>query len=311
MNIILNRANKTAYNYLQTAWLGESPTCNLSHAARRVLDPSIYRYSLVGRAGMALLGLTMNIPLVKKASDFATSYLIKHSFIQNPEFEPTAPPRIDREYRQISDESVVAEKLTQERLAAVSEGESQVKRLSKFARIANGSLNHPLDPKRPGIQKGGHNDETTLSHNGLPINVNTAYMQGDRPSMEDEHIAQVFQIRQGHQTHTLSLFSVFDGHNGPDASAFVKQNIVHTLQYYLEREPLSDTAIFNALKLTFVDLDQRFIGTSGTCASVALILDGNLWVAIPVILELFSITTDEQNNCLAMQNQKKSLFWNV
>jgi len=221
----------------------------------------------------------MAIPLVRKASDYATNYLIQHAFIQDPEIVPTAPPRINREYRQFTDDMVVAAKLAKERHEATLEGETHTEPLSKFAQITSGNLSIPLDSTRPGIQKGGYNEETTLSHNGLPINVNTAYMQGDRFSMEDEHIAKVFHIRQGHQTHTISLFGVFDGHSGPETSAFVKQNIVRTLQYYLAREPLSDTAIFNALKLTFVDLDQRFVGKSGTCASVAIILDGNLWVA--------------------------------
>lgn len=221
----------------------------------------------------------MSVPLLKKVSDYATNYLITRAFIKDPEIEPTAPPRIDREYRQFSEANIVADKLEKERREAILEGMARTEPLSKFSQIASGSVSIPLDPTRPGIRGGGYNEETTLSHNGLPIHVNTASMQGDRPSMEDEHIAKVFRIRHGNQTHTLSLFGVFDGHNGPEASAFVKQNIVRTLQYYLAREPLSDTAMFNALKLTFIDLDQRFVGMSGTCASMAIIVDGNLWVA--------------------------------
>lgn len=107
---------------------------------------------------------------------------------------------------------------------------------------------------------------------------------GRRSTMEDEHLATAFDLNVNGKVYPVRLFGIFDGHGGPEAAKFLKERLKGKLEQTLlemNRNGLTDEGIWNALKLTFVRLNQEFRGhgPSGSTATVALVLDGKLWTA--------------------------------
>ncbi|MCB1148776.1 MAG: protein serine/threonine phosphatase 2C family protein [Chlamydiia bacterium] len=106
-------------------------------------------------------------------------------------------------------------------------------------------------------------------------NTGCGYAQGERPHMEDVHLAKEFDVG----SKRISLLAVFDGHGGDSAALFVARNIERVLKGFLEKFGLSDVGIWNALKITCVHLDRAYLLLAGTTANIALFVDGHLWVA--------------------------------
>ncbi len=113
--------------------------------------------------------------------------------------------------------------------------------------------------------------------------VGVCHFIGRRPTMEDEHLTTSFDLKVADKVYPIQLFGIFDGHGGGTASLYVKQNLECKLHETLNEfcsEGLTDEAIWNALKITFVKLNKEFNEPhSGTTATVAMILDGKLWTA--------------------------------
>ncbi len=112
--------------------------------------------------------------------------------------------------------------------------------------------------------------------------VGIAYARGRRPAMEDAHLATTFELMIGKTTYPVQLFGIFDGHRGRGAAHFVCKNLVEKLKKWLltyNSAELTDEGIWYALKMAFVELNDRFKGGSGTTATVAMVLDGKLWTA--------------------------------
>jgi serine/threonine protein phosphatase PrpC len=119
------------------------------------------------------------------------------------------------------------------------------------------------------------------------------HAQGRRPTMEDQHITNTFNIKIGDKEYPVELYGVFDGHGGGGASAYIKNNLSKKLKeklLELNVDGLTEAGIFNALKLAFVAVHDDFESElvfgqkcirdpSGTTATVSMILDGNLWTA--------------------------------
>lgn len=111
---------------------------------------------------------------------------------------------------------------------------------------------------------------------------------GRRPEMEDESLAVSFNLHIGGKDYPVQLFGVFDGHGGKQVSSYLKTHFQEKLtQTILEfnANGLSSAGIWNALKMTTVRLDQDFqrefphLGTPGSTAAVAMLLDNQLWCA--------------------------------
>jgi protein phosphatase 1L len=112
--------------------------------------------------------------------------------------------------------------------------------------------------------------------------VGICHAQGRRFEMEDEHLATSFNVDAGGKIYPAQLFGVFDGHGGNEASKFLKEHLREKLALTLAEfnaKGLSDVNIWNALKMTFVRLNQEFNKRSGSTAVVAMIFDGKLWAA--------------------------------
>lgn len=122
-----------------------------------------------------------------------------------------------------------------------------------------------------------------------------AAIQGQRPMMEDKEILTEFFIRIGEREEKVSLIGLFDGHAGVKASLFLQAQIKEYLRVHLEKalsqvpEEEKDVAIFNVLKLAFIDLNQNYrrrhfeqhgyFAIDGSTSIIALVIGDDLWVA--------------------------------
>lgn len=113
--------------------------------------------------------------------------------------------------------------------------------------------------------------------------VGMACCEGARESMEDAEIAVEGEILIGGQEVPIELFGVFDGHGGAKASAFVRERIFDYVNLALARNcsyEMTDEEIFQALIDAFRQLDADYEDSyEGTTATVALIIQGKIWVA--------------------------------
>lgn len=130
----------------------------------------------------------------------------------------------------------------------------------------------------PGNFQGHAQSERIAGHD-----VGVCHFIGRRPTMEDEHLTTSFNLNVGGRAYPVQLFGIFDGHGGGQASRYVRDNLERELHETLNEfcaGGLTDEAIWNALKITFVRLKEEFNERqSGTTATVAIILDGKLWNA--------------------------------
>lgn len=116
-----------------------------------------------------------------------------------------------------------------------------------------------------------------------------AHLKGIRPTMEDTHIATVITININGVTHEIPLYGIFDGHGGPDCALYLekhlKAHLTHKLELALKQAATpeeEEAAIFNVLKLAFVDLGAEYLkskGMGGSTANIALIFKNHIWVA--------------------------------
>lgn len=114
------------------------------------------------------------------------------------------------------------------------------------------------------------------------LDVGICHFIGRRLEMEDEHIAEEFHVMIGGRIYSGKLFGIFDGHGGTEAASFLKNRLKAKLQEKLEifnRGGLSDEGIWNALKMSFVELGREFNHHSGSTATVAMLFEGNIWTA--------------------------------
>lgn len=113
--------------------------------------------------------------------------------------------------------------------------------------------------------------------------VGVCHFIGRRAEMEDEHLITSFSLNVNGTVHPVQLLGIFDGHGGKDASIYVRDHLQRNLHETLDEfcaNGLTDEAIWNALKITFVKLNENFKkAKSGTTATVAMILDGKIWTA--------------------------------
>jgi serine/threonine protein phosphatase PrpC len=120
--------------------------------------------------------------------------------------------------------------------------------------------------------------------------IGVAHMQGMRPQMEDRHVIEQMILHVKDQIYHIPLYGIFDGHGGVACARYLSKHLTSYLQSQLETA-LSlansaddeDTAIFNILKLAFVDLGAKYRkyyhAEGGSTANIAIIFKNQLWVA--------------------------------
>lgn len=120
-------------------------------------------------------------------------------------------------------------------------------------------------------------------------NAGIAHMQGTRPTMEDTHISTTLTLNFNNRTYYFPLYGIFDGHGGADCAKFLEDHIASYLTTRLDQvltgsasPEIEEAAIFNLLKLAFVELGaeyQKLRGEGGSTANIAIIINNTLWVA--------------------------------
>ncbi len=134
----------------------------------------------------------------------------------------------------------------------------------------------------------------------LSCTVEAAQFMGRKKTQEDAFVASSFEVTTPTgQKHTALLTGVFDGHSGDSAALFMKHNLQtklevifttlfnktlsedHPLKVLENEKTLSDTVIWNVLKITCVELHEQYpYYFSGTTAAFSLLIDGkDLWHA--------------------------------
>ncbi|SCA58883.1 Uncharacterized protein AB751O23_AX_00130 [Chlamydiales bacterium SCGC AB-751-O23] len=204
----------------------------------------------------------------------------------------------NKEYRIEPDPGKIKEKLKKEALAATDQQKQEAKTgaCKAFAKEiknldsevhkkdASGRLNLGFVPSKKGKSEAREIlYETSTTGSGF------AESEGRRTGMEDAHIDTTFDFKVKSHLQKVKITGVFDGHGGAECSAFAKENIVKHLKIRLEEQNVSeitDLGVWNALKLTFVDLSRSYNSSvnaynpnAGSTANISLMIGEDLWIA--------------------------------
>lgn len=162
----------------------------------------------------------------------------------------------------------------------------------KWGKISYEAFPERLDHLRPGI----------LSQDALKINkrdvllrrgqMGIASMKGAREFMEDRESVYLFPLVKDGNSLPVSLYGLFDGHNGSQCAEFFAEKIQLYAKQALEKEVTFDggveerTGIYNALTRLFIPMTKGFLGgrkahrhTSHSTAIAVLYIRERLWVA--------------------------------
>lgn len=155
-----------------------------------------------------------------------------------------------------------------------------------------------IDPALKG-QRGSFSRESMLTQKesnthyetetipGFGGEIGVAHCQGLRDRMEDQTLTDSFTVHTTHGDVPINLTALFDGHGGTSGSAYAKEHLIHHLKQRLEEgnpDQLTDTQIWNSLKLALVDLGHSIPlkddnSSAGTTANVVLKIGDKIWVA--------------------------------
>ncbi len=206
------------------------------------------------------------------------------------------------EYRYVSGEQVIQQKLCKELSAAEAQLDHYPKAFQGRTNAASyyqqaSGVHFPATGRGyVTVQRAG--EKTTIHYEPIHgTQSGVAHAQGARRHMEDAHIASQFTAIVNNRPVVIDITGIFDGHGGSAWSSYASQQIIPHLQRRLEEfnpNGLHDEGIWNALKLALVDLDNTLpqapllgtnakaffegLATSGTTANIALRINGDLWV---------------------------------
>lgn len=111
--------------------------------------------------------------------------------------------------------------------------------------------------------------------------IGVASTIGERSAMEDTFLVESCTFKAGEEIHSADVFAVFDGHNGAEASLFVKANWITYAKRALEQhnaKELTEEGICFAFKDCCQKLhDDLPAKTAATTAAVVMIFNGYIW----------------------------------
>ncbi|XP_046579374.1 protein phosphatase 1D-like isoform X1 [Haliotis rubra] len=125
---------------------------------------------------------------------------------------------------------------------------------------------------------------------GVNLRVSGNSSQGGRRYMEDTHATRF--IRQDGKDYEFAYFGIFDGHGGPEASRFARDNLLDEITKYGAFWSENDEDIMWAIRNGFLDTHQAMWrevdkwpktwsglpSTAGTTASIAIIKNCKLYI---------------------------------
>ena len=204
-------------------------------------------------------------------------------------------------YRIVMDEDVVQEKLEKQR--KIAEVHRDDRPVLQFTGLE--SRYTYLVPDMPPNNSEAYTVQDLPLYDTLTCRPAIAQLLGGRKIQEDRVLASSFDISipksEAHpqKTHTILLTGVFDGHSGPEAALFMKNNLEnklkntftglfykclsedHPLKVLEKEQSLSDRVIWNVLKVISVELHNECTEyRAGTTASFSLVIDGSdVWTS--------------------------------
>jgi serine/threonine protein phosphatase PrpC len=219
------------------------------------IHPFISRVRAMVLGGIVASSSAAATPKIREYSDLTRKVFFDFTL----KVEGDSPPTLDEhDFRIVADAAKVQEKLVKEREAAASQP----------------------DPDK------GRNSVRSLRERPFYEIIGAtgvAHAVGERPTQEDTHTISQIDFAFGEKNFTAQLTAIFDGHGGGEASEFCARNIKTAICRRLNEFSASlqdwDSVIWNALKLSCVDLDRACGGTSGTTANIVLRIGSELWVA--------------------------------
>ncbi|WP_299727303.1 PP2C family protein-serine/threonine phosphatase [uncultured Endozoicomonas sp.] len=217
----------------------------------------------------------------------------------NPELKVSAKEVENLEYRIVADEKKVIQKLAKAKTAALQAGTTEaIVHSNDYIQgvFRNDSIHNKLFNDQQ--QKNG-SIKVMDSYNYSNFHdvhfdtlketpeVAVAHCIGNRKTMEDNHIAELFSATVNGKTEQIQVTGVFDGHGSRTWANYAPKYIVQRLKetFELINNPKTPTAnIWNAIKIAFVNLDRTLEEDypddySGTTANIAIKIGKKLWIA--------------------------------
>lgn len=111
----------------------------------------------------------------------------------------------------------------------------------------------------PNTEKRSTDGSSNACSDGSKISYGASDMQGWRMKQEDAHIHEV-DFRGNSQE---ALFSVFDGHGGPEVSNFCMMNFPAQLTEALSNANDTDASLLDAMRKGYLKLDEMLLSDEG------------------------------------------------
>jgi serine/threonine protein phosphatase PrpC len=146
--------------------------------------------------------------------------------------------------------------------------------------FAKEKLNHGQNPlfKMPKLpereREGEYVIDTVTFCTGKELDVGIAATQGGRLSMEDTHLITTLTF----QNVELKISALFDGHINGECSLHAKRHFKQCFETRLNEMSTFadfDLRLYNALKLSFVDISRLFRGAESGCTANVCVQVGN------------------------------------
>ncbi|CAG5128621.1 unnamed protein product [Candidula unifasciata] len=124
---------------------------------------------------------------------------------------------------------------------------------------------------------------------GVNLRVSGNCDQGARKYMEDNHVIKF--LKKDTEDYEFAYFGIFDGHGGPEASTFCKDNLLNEITKYSGFWTDDDEQVLQAIKKGFLDTHNAMWNvldswpktptglpsTAGSTATIAIIKQGKLY----------------------------------
>ena len=102
---------------------------------------------------------------------------------------------------------------------------------------------------------------------GVNLRVSGNCDQGARKYMEDNHVIKF--LKKNTDDYEFAYFGIFDGHGGPEASAFCRDNLLNEITKYDGFWTNDDSQVLSAIRKGFLDTHNAMWNVIGKLISLS------------------------------------------